>query len=113
MSNLNVLERIRKAAKRGDLFAQNELGICLDCGYDCAQNFPSASRWYAKAAKQGHHSAKSNLLLQHVLGHASQYRPTEVIAELRRLAISGDASAQNNLGLCYQFGYGTKTALHS
>ena len=75
MSKLNVLERIRKAAKGGEMFAQNELGVSLDDGYLGSQDFSRASRWYAKAATQGHHAAKSNLLLKHVLGQASQYHP--------------------------------------
>src|SRR5438270_5655094 len=108
MSTLNVLERIRQAAKDGDSFAQFELGFSYDYGAWVEQDFQKAAEFYAKAAKQGHGTAKQNLLLQHIGGQAKIYRPATVFSKLKDRAESGDRDAQNNLGLCFQFGYGTK-----
>jgi TPR repeat protein len=104
---LNALERIRRAAKGGDLFAQFEIAVSLDYADDGRRDFGRASDWYAKAARQGHRAANNNLLLQHVLGQAKLRRPKAVFSELTALAESGDRDAENNLGLCHQFGYGT------
>ena len=108
MGALNILERIRQAAKDGDPFAQFELGFSYDYGAWVEQDFQKAAEFYAKAAKQGHGTAEQNLLLQHIGGQAKIYRPATVFSKLKDRAESGDRDAQNNLGLCFQFGYGTK-----
>lgn len=107
MGNLDILGRIRQAAADGDPFAQFELGLDLDFGTYGEQNFEKAADYLTKAAGQGHQSAEGNLLLQHVLGQAKTYQPDVVFARLKSRAESGDREAQNNLGLCFQFGYGT------
>ena len=104
---LNALDRIRKAARSGDPFAQFEIAVSLDYAYDGRRDFGRASDWYAKAALQGHQTASGNLLLQHVRGQATLRQPKAVFSELKKLAESGDRDTENNLGLCYQVGYGT------
>jgi TPR repeat protein len=108
VSTLDVLERISQAAKDGDPFAQFELGYSCEHGAWIEQDFRKAAEFYAKAAKQGHRAAEHNLFLQHVSGQAHIYRPMLVFSKLKRRAKAGDQDAQNNLGLCFQFGYGTK-----
>jgi TPR repeat protein len=107
MGNLDILGRMRQAAADGDPFAQFELGLDLDFGTLGEQNFEKAADYLTKAAGQGHQSAEGNLLLQHVLGQAKTYQPDVVFARLNSRAESGDREAQNNVGLCFQFGYGT------
>jgi TPR repeat protein len=83
------------------------MGLDLDFGTYGEQDFQKAADYFAKAAGQGHQSAEGNLLLQHVLGQAKTYQPKLVFARLKNRAQSGDREAQNNFGLCFQFGYGT------
>jgi uncharacterized protein len=107
VGNLDISERIRRAARDGDPFAQFEVGLAFDWGSWGEQDFLKAAEFYAKAAEQGHRSAEDNLLLQHVLRQAKTRQPAMVFAQLKNRAESGDREAQNNLGLCFQFGYGT------
>jgi TPR repeat protein len=51
VGELNILERIRQAAKDGDPFAQFELGLAFDWGHGVEQDFRKAAEFYAKAAK--------------------------------------------------------------
>ena len=106
MGNLDISKRIRQAAEDGDPFAQFEMGLDFDFGTYGEQDFQKAADYLTKAANQGHQSAEGNLLLQHVLGQAKTYPPEVVFARLKNRARSGDREAQNNFGLCFQFGYG-------
>ena len=108
VGELNILERIRQAAKDGDPFAQFELGYAFEWGNGVEQDFKKSAEFYAKAAKQGHSAAEQNLLLQHISGQAKFRRPGAAFSKIKTLAEGGDRDAQNNLGLCFQFGYGTK-----
>jgi uncharacterized protein len=107
VAKFSIDKAFQEAAERGDPFAQFELGISLDNGDNGDQNFEEAAAWYAKAVDQGHESAEINLLLLHVFGRAHSLRPEIVVTRLHELAQTGDLDAQNNLGLCYQLGYGT------
>lgn len=107
MVNAKILQLIREAAEEGDAFAQFEVALDFDYGTSAEQDFQQASTWYDRAARQGHKSAESNLLLQHVLGQASILHPSVVFNKLKLLAEAGDRDAQNNLGLCFQLAYGT------
>ena len=107
MVKVSIDEIFQEAAERGDPFAQFELGLALDYGNNVEQDYEKAAAWYAKAADQGHTSAEINLLLQHIFGQTHSLQPETVVARLQKLAESRDRDAQNNLGLCYQHGYGT------
>ena len=108
MDKLDIFNRLHQAAKDGDPFAQFEMGLYLEFGTYEEQNFQKASEYYIKASDQGHRSAEGNLLLQHVLGQAKTYAPEKVCERVKQRAESGDREAQNSLGLCFQFGYGTR-----
>jgi TPR repeat protein len=109
MNGHDLFEMIRKAADAGDQFAQNELGVAYDYGnLGLGQDFEKASEWYGRAARQGHQSAEINLLLQNVFGQARTLEPAVVFNRLKEIAEAGDLEAQNNVGLCFQFGYGTE-----
>jgi len=97
---------LKEAADAGDPFAQFELGIRIEDGYDGEQDFEKASEWYAKAAVQGHGGAEANLLLAHVFGRAGMWSPDHVFRRLVELTESGGSDLENSVGLCYQFGFG-------
>lgn len=108
VGTLNILERLRQAAKEGDPYAQFELGYAFDCGFGVEQDTRKAAEFYAKAAEQGHRVAEHNLLLQHVSRQVKLHLPAVVFAKFESRAEAGDRDAQNNLGLCFQHGYGTE-----
>jgi TPR repeat protein len=108
VGKLKILERIQKAANEGDPYAQFELGLAFDWGNGVEQDFRKAAEFYAKAAEQGHKAAEHNLLLQHVSAQVKLHLPGVVFAKLESRAEAGDRDAQNNLGLCFQHGYGTQ-----
>ncbi|HYX53792.1 MAG TPA: hypothetical protein VE783_10110, partial [Candidatus Limnocylindrales bacterium] len=107
VAKLNILERLREAANEGDTYAQFELGLAFDWGNGVEQDFRKAAEFYAKAAEQGHQPAEHNLLLQHISGQVKLHLPSVVFAKLESRAEAGDRDSQNNLGLCFQHGYGT------
>jgi len=108
VTTLEILtEYLRERAAVGDPFAQFEIALSLDYGNDGEQDFSTAAVWYLKAAAQGHVSAEGNLLLQHILGQAQDWPPEHVFRRLLELAALEDTDWENNLGLCFQHGYGT------
>jgi uncharacterized protein len=106
MPPFDSIKYIEEAAESGNSFALFELAIAHDYGNGLRQDFHKSSSLYLKASSLGHQSAKSNLLLQHVLGQANILAPTRVFDDLIALASAGDRDAQNNVGLCFQSGYG-------
>ena len=108
VGTLNILGRLLQAAKEGDPYAQFELGFAFECGFGVEQDIRKSAEFYAEAAEQGHTAAEHNLLLQHISGKVKLYLPAVVFAKLENRAEAGDRDAQNNLGLCFQHGYGTE-----
>ena len=54
-------EFFRKAAERGNVNAQCNLGICYDKGIGVEQDSVEAAKWFRKAAEQGDAEAQCNL----------------------------------------------------
>jgi hypothetical protein len=55
------LENIRKDAEKGGAQAQYKLGIMYNNGWGMTANFAEATKWYRKAAEQGHAASKEML----------------------------------------------------
>ena len=51
----------RKAAERGDIKAQYNLGVMYEGGQGVAQDYKEALKWYQKAAIKSHAWAEHNL----------------------------------------------------
>jgi TPR repeat protein len=101
----------RRAAERGDAWAQNSLGDLyaqLD-GRPCAdappQDFAEAIKWYERAAQQGQVYAQRHLgeILARGLGPDGPERDTAILW-LTRAAVRGDAQACYDLGEMYLTG---------
>jgi hypothetical protein len=108
MAKVHSIEHIKEAAERGDPFAMFELAIAYEDGRGIAQDLAAAAVFYAKASSLGHTTASSNLWLLHVGGHAKIFPAEGVFKQFLALASKGETDAQNNAGICYQFGYGVK-----
>src|SRR6185437_15800497 len=97
-NNISVTMLV-KAAEQGDARAQYKLGNCYQIGTGVEKNEQKAVEWYQKATKQGYAGAQYNLGVgyQCVIG---------VEKDEQKTAEQGDATAQNSLGVCYQYGTG-------
>lgn len=95
---------LRKAAEQGDSSAQFWLATCYENGYGVSKNIDEAGRWFWMAANQDDIYAQTNLgrlYYQH-----KEY--SEAVFWFRKAAESGNASAQNWLGICYGNGRGVR-----
>lgn len=75
-------------------------------GNGVAQDYAEATRWFHKAAEQGHITAQYNLGCCYRSGKGVTQNKAEAIKWFRKAAEQGDASAQYNLGCCYRNGEG-------
>ena len=93
---------------RGDLNAQNNLGVLYERGLGLAVSLPEAFKLYRAAADKGLAQAQNNLgvLYERGRGVTQDYK----LAALwyRRAAEQSHPAAQNNLGVLYGFGRGLK-----
>ena len=96
----------RKAAERGHLEAQCNLGLCYEMGKGVAKDEAAAVKWYSKAAERGLARAQCNLGYCHDEGIGVTKDEAEAVKWYRRAAEQGYARAQNNLGECYWWGIG-------
>ena len=104
---LQAFQWFKKAAEQGDDSAQYRLGYCYEIGWGTALNKENAIYWYKKAAEQGHENAKTRIVIlekkkQNV---ENQIQSNESYFEkCKREAEQGDANAQYELAVCYDFG---------
>ena len=56
-----AINRIRKAAEQGDVYAQFTLGFMYVTGRGVRRSYHEAAKWYRKASEQGHALAKDSL----------------------------------------------------
>jgi len=91
---VEMINNLRKAAERGDVKAQFELGIDYCEGRSIPPDEAEGMKWLHKAAEQGYEPAIE--LLQGIAE----------INNLRKAAERGDADAQRELGMLYLDGLG-------
>ena len=73
-------------AEQGFSDAQNNLGVCYDCGEGIEQDKTEAVKWYRKAAEQGNAGGQLNLGLCYEKGEGVKPDKTEAIKWLRKAA---------------------------
>jgi len=97
-----------KSAEKGNIYAQNNLGVMYDNGVDgVLENDIEALKWYLKAAEQGYADAQYNSALMYDLGGKGVLEDDKkAVKWYRKLAQRGYANAQYNLGVMYQHGEG-------
>ncbi len=98
--------RLREEAMRGDLQAQYDFAVLLDCGQGIRRDRGQALQWFRKAAEGGHLGALSALGWKYMTGDGVRRDDAAAFQWLRRAAERGDTSAQNNLGVLYALGHG-------
>ena len=114
----------RKSAEQGYAEAQYVLGICYDSGLGVSKDINEAVKWYLKSAEQGYalaqtrleengYSLEASAEEMYQLGENYYYGKngyeqdyTKAVEWYRKSAEQGYATAQNDLGYCYQWGKG-------
>ena len=96
----------RKAAKKGHVLAQNNLGLSYSNGDGTPTNAVEAVVWFRKAAEQGLAEAQFNLARSYDTGTGVAQDSEESLKLYRGAASQGLDRAQWMLGMRYQSGIG-------
>ena len=94
------------AARNGEAWAQNNLGVMFESGRGVAKSDAEAVRWFRLAAEQGHAMAQYNLGVMFANGRGVAKSDAQAVRWYRLAAEQGYAMAQNNLGGMFENGRG-------
>jgi TPR repeat protein len=86
----------RRAAERGDAWAQYNLGHLLLDGNGVAQDHAAAFAWYREAASQGHARALNLVARCHEHGWGTRRDPAAAVSAYRQSAEAGYFRGQYN-----------------
>lgn len=95
-------------AERGDVAAQNNIGLMYENGEGVPQDHYTAVKWYTLAAEQGFVTSQFKLASKYILGQGVQQSDTTAFKWCKLAAEQGLAIAQYNLGAMYGNGRGTQ-----
>jgi S1-C subfamily serine protease len=99
----------RKAAEKGDAFAQNNLSVLLYYGRGVKTNKEEAIKWLTTSAEQGETTAQANLALHFMqieIGGVAYPRYEDAAKWYLRAAEGGDWYSQYDIGRAYESGLG-------
>lgn len=102
----NIFEQYKKMAKKGDVKAQNYIGMCYYNGEGVSQDYEKAVEWFSKAAEQEYDVAQFNLGYCFYKGKGRAKDYTKAFYWFSKAANQGFASAQYRLGHSYFYGEG-------
>ena len=94
------------AAERGDVVAQNNLGLMYLRGDGVPKDLKEAAKWFRKAAEQGNAMAQHSLGFMYGKGDGVPEDLKEATKWFRKAAEQGIADAQLYLGVMYGEGSG-------
>ena len=94
------------AAKQGDAYAQNIVGISYAAGDGVEQDSGEALKWFYKSAGQGFAKAQSNIALAFIEGTGVARDLDEANRWWQLAAAQGESNAQFNLAVSYGNGFG-------
>lgn len=97
---------VRKAAERGDAYAQYNLGLLYSSGQDVPQSDSKAAHWYHQAAAQGFADAQFALGVMYYYGRGVTKDYSKAVRWFRRAVDQGSIPARYNLGNMYFRGQG-------
>lgn len=98
---------LRKAALKGDLRAQNNLGYLYENGLGIAQDYTQALQWYSRAAEGGLADAQYNLATLYHYGRGVAQNHKAAFEWFSESAGAGFADAQYMMGESLRAGWGT------
>lgn len=97
-----------RAAKHGDIAAQNRVGCAYDGGEVVTQNDALAVEWYRKAAEQGFAKSQHNLAWMYANGRGVEQDWQQAVAWYQKAAEQNYVNSIVNLGNCYSRGNGVE-----
>ena len=107
-----ALQQLQLQARKGDPWAQLNLGAAYDHGLSGLAADPAAAvRWYRQAAEQGLDKAQFNLAHCLATGHGVAQDYAEARVWMRRAAQQGMADAQFLMGVMLLQGLGGQKSL--
>lgn len=95
-----------KAAERGNVIAQYELGHQYQQGLGVAKDPAKALEWFRKAADQGHPVAQVNLGTMYQEGSGVTKDDAQAVQWYTKSAEQGNGQAETRLGFMYESGAG-------
>jgi hypothetical protein len=91
----------------GNIYAQNNVGVCYANSAGVSQDHNKAAEWYLKAAEQGHADAQVNIGNAYNAGRGVPEDHKKAAEWFLKAAEQGHADAQVNIGYAYSSGRGT------
>ncbi len=91
----------RKAAERGNSYAQNEVGICFDFGLGIKESKKEAVKWFKRSASKDYIPAVYTLGLCYFFGNGVRKNKKEALKCFKRAAKYDDAEAIYMIGYYY------------
>ena len=101
-----ALRWYRRAAERGHLQAQINLGVMYHNGRGVKKDAAESLRWYRRAAEGGHRASQYWVASCYYKGHVVARDDREAVRWYRRAAEQGHVAAQYNLAWHYDRGKG-------
>ena len=95
-------------AKKGNAFAQYNIGVMYANGFGVTKNEVEAVTWYRKAAEQGDADAQANLGLMYENGRGVKQDYKKAMKWYKKSSRQGNGIAQNNIAGLYFKGHGVK-----
>lgn len=105
------IDELKKAAGRGDPWAQTMLGVKFATGKGVPQDSMEAVKWFRVAAEQGYPDGQYNLGYMYANGQGTARDYEEAVSWYRKAAVQGYADAQFNLGGMYVLGRGVPQSM--
>ncbi len=101
-----ALESLRRNARNGSFYAQQQLGLLYSNGHGVPQDPVLAANWFRKAAEQGYAPAQHNLGDCYHDGHGVPVDYAEAVYWFRKASEQGSVEAMTTLGYSYLIGEG-------
>lgn len=99
-------ELFMEAATREVAPAMYEVGLMLEHGLGCVQNYSESAFWYEEGAKRGHLECFNNLGVLYKEGHGVPQDEARCFICFSRASEGGLAEGHYNLGMLYDQGIG-------
>ena len=99
-----AFEYFKESAEKGNIFGQNDIGVCYARGRGVEKDNGKAFYWYSKSAEQGCAVAQTNLGVYYSNGTVVGKDYGKAFYWFSKSAEQENADAQYNLGVFYDFG---------
>ena len=102
------LSKIQVAARSGEVYAQNQLGLVAALQVENGRDIRDARSWFEKAARRGYAPAQVNLAVTYISGWGSPQNYAAALNWLTAAAKQNHPRAYANLGVLYMNGWGVR-----